>query len=105
MNKLNLNRFGFSSIALISGAPKYDRYLASIANTLQKASKGSVSLVGVVGSEWQSSLSKVYASSDLLDNHEFEVTRAYNSYHEHIQDCPVIPYRAYTHFRNYTLIK
>lgn len=47
---IRINRFGFSTIAIISGAPKYDRYLASIANTLQKTSKGSVNLVGVVGS-------------------------------------------------------
>lgn len=102
---IRINRFGFSTIALISGAPKYDRYLASIANTLQKTSKGSVNLVGVVGSEWQSSLSKVYANSDMLDNYEFEVTRAYNTYHEDIQDCRVMPYRAYTHYKNYTLVQ
>jgi hypothetical protein len=78
---IKLNHFGFSTIALISGAPKYDRYLSSVAHTLQKTSKDSLSIVGVVGSDWQSSFSKVYASSDLLDNYEFEVTRAYNTYH------------------------
>jgi hypothetical protein len=41
----------------------------------------------------------------LLDNYEFEVTRAYNTYHEDIQDCRVMPYRAYTHYKNYTLVK
>lgn len=102
---IKFNHFGFSTIALISGAPKYDRYLASIANTLQQTSKGSVSLVGVVGSERQSSFSKVYASSEMLDNYEFEVTRAYNTYHEDIQDSRVLPYRAYTHYKNYTLVK
>ena len=68
---IRLNRFTFSTIALISGAPKYDKYLASIASTLQKVSKEPVSLVGVVGSEWKSSLSKTYASSNLLNNYDF----------------------------------
>ncbi len=47
---IRLNRFGFSTIALISGAPKHDQYTASIAKTLQKVSTGSNSLVGVIGS-------------------------------------------------------
>jgi hypothetical protein len=36
---IKLNRFAFSTIALISGAPKYDSYVASLATTLQKVSK------------------------------------------------------------------
>lgn len=67
---IRLSKFAsFSTIALISGAPKYDQYVGQIASTLQKVSKGSVSLVGVVGSDLHSSFSKTYASSDLLDNY------------------------------------
>jgi hypothetical protein len=33
------------------------------------------------------------------------VTRAYNSYHEDIQDCRVMPYRIYTHWRNHEFVK
>ena len=40
-----------------------------------------------------------------MDNYEFEVTRAYNSYHEDIQDCRVMPYRIYTHYKNHQFIK
>ena len=36
---IRLNRFGFSTIALISGAPKYDPYVGSIMNTIKKVSK------------------------------------------------------------------
>ena len=49
---IKLNRFAFSTIALISGAPKYDRYVASIASTLQRVSNDSPSIVGVVGSSY-----------------------------------------------------
>jgi len=73
--------YRFSTIALISGAPKYDNQLASVAKTLKKVSKENVDFVGVAGSEYHSLFEKVYAPSSLLDNYEFEVTRAYNSYH------------------------
>jgi len=39
-----------STIALISGAPKYDSQLNHIAKTLEKVSNQKVSFVGVVGS-------------------------------------------------------
>lgn len=61
--------------------------------------------MGVVGSEYESDFSKVYASSNMLDNHDFEVTRTYNTYHEDIQDSPLLPYRTYTHFKNYKLVR
>lgn len=70
MRKIIQYKFS-STIALISGAPKYDLQVKNIAKTLSKVSKNEVSLVGVVGSEHQSLFSKVYASSDLLDNYEF----------------------------------
>jgi len=42
--------FKFSTvIALISGAPKYDSQLASIANTLKRVSNNDVEFVGVPG--------------------------------------------------------
>lgn len=47
----------------------------------------------------------MYASSNLLDNHPFEVTRAYNTYHEDFQDSLVMPYRTFTHIKNYGLVK
>jgi|JI9StandDraft_1071089.scaffolds.fasta_scaffold308711_1 hypothetical protein len=102
---IRLTRYGFSTVALISGAPRYDQYTASIANTLKKVSNGSTSLVGVIGAAENQSYGKVYASSSLLDNYEFEVTRAYNTYHESFQDAPIMPYRMYTHFCNYKLMK
>lgn len=97
--------FQFSTIALISGATKYDSQLASVASTLKKVSKENIEFVGVVGSEYHSLFEKVYAPSSLLDNYEFEVTRAYNSYHEDLQDSAIMPYRIYTHFRNYMFLK
>ena len=102
---IKLNRFAFSTIALISGAPKHDAYVASIAETLKKVSSDSPSFVGVVGSPFESAFSKVYANSSVLDNEEFEVTRAYNTYHEHVQDSPLIPYRTLTHYKNNNLVK
>lgn len=66
---IRLNRFAFSTIAIISGAPKHDPYVANIVNTIKKVSKEPVDFVGVVGSELESSFSKVYASSNMLDNH------------------------------------
>lgn len=99
-------RFNFSkTIALISGAPKYDLEVSKIASTFKEVSNNEVSIVGVIGDEHSQSFSDIYASSGLLDNYEFEVTRAYNSYHEDIQDCRVMPYRIYTHYRNYKLMK
>jgi hypothetical protein len=42
--------FRFSTvIALISGAPKFDNQLASIANTLKRVSKDDIEFVGVPG--------------------------------------------------------
>ena len=102
---IRLNRFAFSTVALISGAPKYDQYTASIANTLKTVSKGSTSIVGVIGADENQSFGQIYASSSKLDNYEFEVTRAYNTYHESFQDAPIMPYRMYTHYCNYTLVK
>lgn len=61
--------------------------------------------MGAVSDEYGQSFDDIYASSNLLDNYEFEVTRAYNSYHEDIQDCRVMPYRAYTHWRNHNFVK
>ena len=102
---IKLNRFAFSTIALISGAPRHDAYVASIANTIQKVSSEQNTFVGVIGSPYESALSKVYANSNLLDNDEFEVTRAYNTYHEVVQDSPVIPYRTKTHLKNHNLVQ
>lgn len=102
-----LLKFGFSNkLALISGAPKYDHEVSTIARTLKRvAGDDPVSIVGAVSDEFAESFSNVYASSSLLDNYEFEVTRAYNSYHEDIQDCGVMPYRIYTHYKNRQFIK
>ena len=41
----------------------------------------------------------------LLDDNEFEVTRAYNTYDQVIQDSPFIPYRTYTHYCNNRLMQ
>lgn len=49
MQKIIQYRFS-STIALISGAPKYDSQLHNIAKTLEKVSNKQVSFVGVVGS-------------------------------------------------------
>lgn len=102
-----LLRFGFSNkLALISGAPRYDHEVSTIARTLKRvAGDDPISIVGAVSDEFADSFSNVYASSSLLDNYEFEVTRAYNSYHEDIQDCRVMPYRIYTHYKNHQFIK
>jgi hypothetical protein len=102
-----LLKFGFSNkLALISGAPKYDHEVSTIARTLKRVAGDSpVSIVGAVSDEYAESFSNIYASSSLLDNYEFEVTRAYNSYHEDIQDCRVMPYRIYTHYKNHQFIK
>lgn len=63
-------QFGFSrSVALISGAPKYDPYVSEIANTLSSVSTEDVSIVGVVGDEYSEKFSDIYASSSLLDNY------------------------------------
>lgn len=60
--------FRFSTvIALISGAPKFDSQLASIANTLKKVSNNQVEFVGVCGPNESALFSKVYASSATLD--------------------------------------
>ena len=61
--------------------------------------------MGAVSDEFSENFDDVYASSTLLDNYEFEVTRAYNSYHEDIQDSRVLPYRIYTHWRNHQFVK
>ena len=98
-------QFRFSTVVLISGAPKHDKETAHIANTLQKVSGSKVAFLGVAGDAHQSLFSKVFASSSLLDNNEFEVTRAYNTYNEIIQDSPFIPYRSYTHYCNGKLMK
>lgn len=100
-------RFAFSrKVALISGAPRYDPQVSEIAKTLKEtATGGDVQIVGVVTDEYSSDFADIYASSKLLDNYEFEVTRPYNSYHEDIQDCRVMPYRIYTHWRNHQLVK
>jgi hypothetical protein len=46
-------RFGFSrSIALISGAPKYDLEVSKIASTLKGVPGDELSLVGVVSDEY-----------------------------------------------------
>jgi hypothetical protein len=49
---IKLTRFRFSTIALISGAPKQDAYVASIANTIQKVSSEQNTLVGAIGSSY-----------------------------------------------------
>lgn len=67
MRKIIQYRFS-STIALISGATKFDSQLQKIAKTLQTVSNKQVSFVGVAGSENQELFSKVYASSALLDN-------------------------------------
>ena len=61
--------------------------------------------MGVIGSQHESAFSKVYASSNMLDNQEFEVTRAYNTYHEVFQDNPILPYRTLTYYKNHNLVK
>lgn len=102
-----LLKFGFSNkLALISGAPKYDHEVSTIARTIKRvAGDDPVSIVGAVSDEYSESFSNVYASSSHLDNYEFEVTRAYNSYHEDIQDCRIMPYRIYTHYKNHQFVK
>jgi len=65
---IKFTRFAFSTIALISGAPKHDPYVASIASTLKQVSSEAPSVVGVVGSPFESAFSKVYANSSVLDN-------------------------------------
>ena len=47
---IRLNRFAFSTIALISGAPKHDRYVAQIVNMLKTVSTEEHNYVGVIGS-------------------------------------------------------
>jgi hypothetical protein len=59
----------------------------------------------VIGSQYESTLSKVYANSNTLNNNEFEVTRAYNTYHEIFQDSPLLYYRTLTHWKNHKLIQ
>jgi len=102
---IRTNRFAFSTIALISGAPRYDEYTARIAATLQKVSGEKPTIVGVVGSAFESTFSKVYASSSHLDNHPFEVTRPFSYNNQVIQDSWFVPYRTFTHYKNYTLMK
>ena len=91
-------------MVLISGAPKYDNQVAEIANTLKTVTNHNIALWGVIGSSHEALFSKILASSNLLDNNEFEVTRAYNTYHENIQDS-ILPYRMLTHYRNHCLMK
>ena len=66
-----INRFRFSTIAIISGAPKQDPYVSSITTTLQSLSKDKVNFVGVADASFRATFKKVYATSDLLDNQEF----------------------------------
>jgi hypothetical protein len=47
---IRANRFAFSTIALVSGAPRHDEYTAHIAAILQKVSGEKPTIVGVVGS-------------------------------------------------------
>ena len=97
--------YRFSTVALISGAPKYDHQVTQIANTLKVQTGGNIALWGVVGDQHKGNFSKVLASSSLLDDNEFEVTRAYNTYDQVIQDSPFIPYRTYTHYCNNRLMQ
>ena len=79
-------KYTFSTIiAVVSGAPKYDRQAARIIKAL-KNSNPSANIVGiyitwtlgVIGEENKNSLEHVYASSASLDNNAFDVTRKYH---------------------------
>ena len=47
---IRLTRFAFSTIALISGAPKHDRYVSEIVSMLKTVSAEENNFVGVTGS-------------------------------------------------------
>ena len=60
--------YRFSTVAIISGAPKYDHEAAHIASTLKTQTSGNIALWGVIGDQHKSVFSKVLASSSMLDD-------------------------------------
>lgn len=94
-------RFGITTIAVISGHPRFDRTASNIINAISAQSKSSVEFVGVIGDNYASQLSHRYSSTALLDHEEVEITR---NYREEVQDSGLNPYRALTHYKNHQLL-
>ena len=71
------SKFGITTIAVISGHPRFDRTASNIMNAIAAQSKSSVEFVGVIGDQYSNQMSQLYASTSMLDHEEVEITRNY----------------------------
>ena len=70
-------RFGITTIAIISGHPRFDRTANNIMDAISAQSKSSVEFVGVIGDQYSNKMSNRYASTSMLDHEEVEINRNY----------------------------
>lgn len=79
LRQMNIFRtkFGISTVAVISGHPRYDRTASLIMDSLSAQSKESLQFVGVIGDKYSNKLSHSYSSSAILDHEEVQITRNY----------------------------
>ena len=68
--KILTTRFGFATIGIISGHPRFDKTAARIIDTLSAQSREPLNFVGVIGNQYEKKLSHVYSSSSILDHEE-----------------------------------
>lgn len=68
--KIIRSRFGFATIGIISGHPRFDKTAARVIDCLAAQSKEPVDFIGVIGNQYANKLSTSYASSSILDHEE-----------------------------------
>lgn len=93
----SIGRFS-TTIAIFSGAPRFDQMAGKILHNLQTASTGEIKFVGTVGTPDQHQLEAQYPSNSVMDHDEYVITRHYNSV---VQNSVLVPYRTNTIIRSY----
>ena len=69
---------GFSTVAIISGAPRFNKLAAKIIDNLKAVSTENINFVGAIGNEHANKLEKTYLSNEVLDHDEIVIHRNYN---------------------------
>jgi hypothetical protein len=94
------NRCRFTTIGIVSGHPRYDKYTARIIDTLKQQSTEPLNFIGAIGNEYSDRLSERFASSAILAHEEIVYTRNYcEESLDYILNVP----RAHTVIRNFLM--
>jgi hypothetical protein len=94
------NRCRFSTIGIISGHPRYDKYTARIIDTLKQQSTEPLNFIGSIGKEYSHKLTESFASSSILAHEEVTYTR---NFYVHSQDNLLNLPRSNTVIRNFIM--